>query len=348
MTVRVGFFGAGRMALSHVMALARVPDAELVAMCDVAPEQIERVPGAVRQRTAAAGDAVELSPPAAYSDPGRMLARERLDAVYICLPPAVRGDVELAVIEAGVPMLVEKPLALDLSIARTVLAGVRRRQLMAASGYQYRYATWAQRAVDELSGHVVGQAIATRFSRLPSSTSWYRRQEMSGGQLVETVTHQVDLLRLLAGEVRTVHAFGGIRAERTRAPEDDIFDAQSVALMFESGAVGTVACNLLSPHGNRWQVHIACEGKDVLLLGNRLQVVDAGGEREWPMDDHDPLMAESAAFVRAVAEGRPDLVRSTYESGVRTLAVTIAADRSERLGVPVDVAALIQEEVGLD
>jgi predicted dehydrogenase len=291
---------------------------------------------------------VDLPPPAAYSDPERMLARERLDAVYICLPPAVRGDVEMAVIEAGLAVLVEKPLALDLSIARTVLTGVRRRQLIAASGYQYRYSAWAQQAVEALAGQVVGQAIATRFSRLPSSTSWYKRQAQSGGQLVETVTHQVDLLRLLAGEVRTVYGLGAIRAERTRGPEDDIFDVQSVALRFESGAVGTLACNLLSPHGNRWQVHIACEGRDILLLGDRLRVVDAGGEQEWPMNDNDPLVAESAAFVRAVAEGRPELVRSTYESGVRTLAVTIAADRSERLGVPVDVAALLRDEVGLE
>ena len=50
-TVQVGFVGAGRMTLNHVMALARVPDAELVAMCDVVPEPIERIPSSVRRGT---------------------------------------------------------------------------------------------------------------------------------------------------------------------------------------------------------------------------------------------------------------------------------------------------------
>ncbi|MBO0702450.1 MAG: Gfo/Idh/MocA family oxidoreductase [Candidatus Dormibacteraeota bacterium] len=346
MTVRIAFVGAGRMAVNHVMALARVPDAELVAMCDVVPEQIQRVPAAVRQSTWASAGVSDLPQPAAYTDLERMLAQERPDAVYVCLPPAVRGEAEMKVIGAGLPVLVEKPLALDLSIARAVLNEIRQREVIAASGYQYRYASWAQKAVDALAGHVVGQATASRFSRLPS-LSWYRQQAQSGGQLIETVTHQVDLLRLLAGEVRTVSAFGAIRADRARGPEDDIFDVQSVALLFESGAVGTLACNLLSPT-HRWQVDIACEGLDVQLLGDRVRVVDDNGEREWPMDDHEPLLAESTAFVRAVAEGRPDLVRSTYESGVRTLAVTMAADRSERLGVPVDVPALLREELGLE
>ena len=120
----------------------------------------------------------------------------------------------------------------------------------------------------------------------------------SGGQVIETVTHQVDLLRLLAGEVRTVCAFGGIRSGRGRGPED-IFDVQSVAFLFESGAVGSLACNLLTPQRHQWQVDIAREGLDVELRGDRLRVVDQNGEQEWPMDDHEPLLAESTAFMRA-------------------------------------------------
>lgn len=346
MSVRVGFVGAGRMATDHVAALARVPGAEVVAMCDIVPGQVEAVPDAVRQRLTALGSDAEPPRPAAYTDVAGMVSRERLDAVYLCLPPAIRGDVETELVRAGVALLVEKPVALQLQIAGRVLAEVRQRGTIAASGYLYRYASWARRARELVGDRVVGQVISSRFARLPTRTGWYPHQSQSGGQLTETMTHQVDLLRLLAGEVRTVFGAGSIRRNGA-AGADDIFDVQSVALIFESGAVGSVSCNLLSPHRHQWQVRVACEGFD-LSIGHelRLRAFDGEGEIDEPMAG-DPLLEENAAFVQAVAEGRPELVKSTYENGVRTLAVTLAADRSERTGAPVDVPALLRDEAGL-
>lgn len=346
MTVRVGFVGAGRMATDHVAALARVPGAEVVAMCDVVPGQVEAVPEAVQRRLTAIGSDAVAPRPVAYTDFAGMVARERLDAVYLCLPPAIRGDVEVELVRAGVALLVEKPVALQLPIAGRVLAELRRRGTIAASGYLYRYASWARRARELVGDRVVGQVISSRFARLPSRIGWYPHQSQSGGQLTETMTHQVDLLRLLAGEVRTVFGAGAVRRGGATG-EDDIFDVQSVTLVFESGAVGNVSCNLLSPHRHQWQVRVACEGFD-LSIGHelRLRAFDAEGEIDEPMEG-DPLLEESAGFVQAVAEGRPELVRSTYENGVRTLAVTLAADRSERTGAPVDVPALLREEAGL-
>lgn len=347
MSVRVGFVGAGRMATDHVAALARVRGAEVVAMCDVVPGQVEAVPDAVRSRLGAMGSQAEPPRPVAYTDWSSMVARERLDAVYLCLPPAIRGDVEVELVRAGVALLVEKPVALQLPIAGRVLAEMRRRGTIAASGYLYRYSSWAKRARELVGDRAVGQVISSRFARLPTATGWYPHQSQSGGQLTETMTHQVDLLRLLAGEVRTV--FGaGARRRSGPAGADDIFDVQSVALVFESGAVGSVSCNLLSPHRHQWQVRVACEGFE-LSIGHelRLRAVDDQGEVEEPMAG-DPLLEESAAFVQAVAEGRPELIQSTYENGVRTLAVTLAADRSERTGAPVDVPALLRDGAGLE
>ncbi|HEX4211722.1 MAG TPA: hypothetical protein VIA06_00165, partial [Candidatus Dormibacteraeota bacterium] len=130
--------------------------------------------------------------------------------------------------------------------------------------------------------------------------------------------------------------------------EDDIFDVQSVALLFESGAAGTFTCNMLSPHRYRWGVSVTCEGFDLSFgQDQRLRVVEDESETDEPMEG-DPLLEESAGFVRAVAEGRPELVLSSYESGLRTLAVTLAADRSERNGQPIDIPTFLREEAGLE
>ncbi len=346
MTVRIGFVGAGRMATDHVAALARVPGAEVVAMCDLVPGQVEAVPDAVRQRLLAIGSDAQAPHPVAYTDFANMVTRERLDAAYVCLPPAIRGDVEVDLVRAGVALLVEKPVALQLRIAGRVLAELRQRETIAASGYLYRYASWAKRARELVGDRTVGQVITSRFARLPSRIGWYAHQSQSGGQLTETMTHQVDLLRLLGGEVRTVFGAGAVRRDGATGA-DDIFDVQSVALIFENGAVGSISCNLLTPHRHQWQVRVSCEGFD-LSIGHelRLRAFDGEVEIDEPMTG-DPLLDESAGFVQAVAEGRPELVRSTYENGVRTVAVTLAADRSERTGAPIDVPALLREEAGL-
>jgi hypothetical protein len=61
---------------------------------------------------------------------------------------------------------------------------------------------------------------------------------------------------------------------------------------------------------------------------------------EWPADT-DMMVREDRAFIQAVAAGRPELIKSDYADAVRTLAVTVANDRSARSGQPVDVRALL-------
>lgn len=348
MTVRVAFVGAGRMATAHVASLAALPQAEVVAMADVDPDAVDRVPENAAEEMARRELTGQAPTPVGYTDYAAMLRKEKPDAVYVVVPPAVRGEIELDLVRRGLPLLVEKPLALQLPIAGRILREIKEREVIAGSGYLYRYASWARRAKELIGDRPVGQATGNRFARYrPDAIRWYNRMSTGGGQLTETATHQVDLLLHLAGGVRTVFATGGSRRAGEWG-EDDIYDVQSVVFLFESGAVGGFTCNLLSPHRHSWEVRVDCEGFSLEFGASEvLRVVDDEGESEEPMEG-DPLLEESRGFVDAVAQGRPELVLSSYESGVRTLAVTLAADRSERTGRPVDVPALLRDEAGLE
>ncbi len=94
---RVGFIGAGIIANRHIGNLLAFEDVHVVAVTDL---QVERA------RVAAARCGAT-----AYTDYAEMLARERLDAVYVCVPPFAHGAPEDAAIERGLPFFVEKPLA---------------------------------------------------------------------------------------------------------------------------------------------------------------------------------------------------------------------------------------------
>jgi len=354
MSIRIGFIGVGGIAADHLINLLHIPEVEVIALCDLSLDRIQTTLQMVNQRLALAVSRSPGSPENAcidrlldavpYHDYRPMLRNEHLDAVYICLPPFAHGDPEEAVIASGLPMLVEKPVALDLSTAARILQGIRRKGLMAASGYQTRYTTHLQRAHELLSGRTIGMVVATRFGQTPT-TSWYHLQSKSGGQVIEMATHQIDMLRYLVGEVTTVYAAAATRINHTKQPEYDIFDVNCMTLTFENGAVGTFAVNFISGHGSPSEargLHIFCDGL-TLSLGTTLRAIFSERIEEIALDA-DALAAEDQAFVRAVGTRSPELLRSDYINGLRTLAVTIANDRSARSGHPVNVPQLLAAE----
>ena len=112
--------GAGAVAARHVRTLLAMDGVELAAVADPALER-------AKELAAEAGAS-------AYPNHMELLAAERLDAVYICVPPFAHGVPELAVIDAGLPMFVEKPVAID----RETAAEIAARLAGGAAGHLHR------------------------------------------------------------------------------------------------------------------------------------------------------------------------------------------------------------------
>src|SRR4051794_41771548 len=149
--VRVGMVGAGAVATRHAAAIARFSDAELVAVADPVPE---------RAATLAARYGA-----ASYDGHDRMLEHEELDAVYVCVPPYAHGPPELAVIEAGLPMFVEKPLAADLATAEMIATRVEAAGQATATGYHWRAMDTMERAAELVAACPVRLAPGPRLDR---------------------------------------------------------------------------------------------------------------------------------------------------------------------------------------
>jgi myo-inositol 2-dehydrogenase/D-chiro-inositol 1-dehydrogenase len=348
-TVRIGIIGTGGISRSHLVNLVCNPDVEVVGLCDIVAEQIDKTRQVVNRhvdKETEAGRSAKKLDAAAYSDYREMLRKEHLDGVYLCLPPYVHGDPEEAVIEAGIPVLIEKPVTLELPLAARILDGIRRKGLINASGYQLRYSPQIAKAKEILSGKTIGMAVAMRFGGTPG-TPWYTKQSTCGGQLVEQATHHVDQLRYLVGEVETVYASAALRINNKDNPEYDIFDVNCMTMAFANGVTANFANSLISGYGTPPEargVHVFADGVTVSLpLGRPLRVISAEGTQEFP-DSSSPMALEDAAFVEAIKTGDASLIKSDYLSGIRTLAVTIAGERSARTGKPVNVPALLEAE----
>jgi len=354
MALRIAFIGTGSIAVSHLRHLVRMDEAEIVALCDLSREQVESAKKLVLKNlkeqaiTPALLSRAEkmLNASVPYTDYQEMLGSEQLDAVYICLPPFAHGEPEQAVIKTGAHLFVEKPVGLDLKGSVQTLRQIQKSNVIAASGYQLRYAADIQTAKARLADKIIGMAVAMRFGKTPS-VSWYHKQSLSGGMLHEMATHEMDLLRNLVGDVESIFAQADTRINHHNNPDYDIFDVNCMTLRFKNGAVGNFSNNFISGIGapeNAQGVHVMADELSVSFVLKQGVHIRTPEGREAIPNPGDPMEAENKAFLKAVAENNSDLVLSSYENGVRTLATTIAADRSARIHEPVRVDEVIAEE----
>jgi myo-inositol 2-dehydrogenase/D-chiro-inositol 1-dehydrogenase len=320
-SVRVGFIGCGGIAQGHLRALHEHPHANVVAVCDVNRQAAER--------------AAERSGAEVYTAYQEMLEEGSLDAVYLCLPPFAHGEIELAVIERGLPFFVQKPVALDLATARRIATAARAKNLITCVGYQLRYYGATDVARAAITGHTVGVVNGYYWCGVGrGSRHWLVQRAKSGGQLVEQATHTLDMLRYLVGEIRSVYALQATRV----LDEIDCPDVNALALQFENGAVGTFSATWVLDTSD-WNLANVCEitydDRRLRWSPGGVTLTEAGKSR----DEKRPDESIDVAFIEAIRSGDRSLIRSDYDDAARTLALTLAADESARAGRPVDVVA---------
>lgn len=315
--IRVGFIGCGGIAHEYQARLDERRDrAAVVAYCDLDDSRAQAFAG---PRGAAA-----------YDDWRRMLDEARLDAVFCNVPPFARGEELAAAAEAGCAIFSTKPLGLELDGPRRTLAAIERAGVIDSVGYMFRYSgvtdELRRRLEDRRPTLLVGQV----YGGMPGG--WTASLALSGGQLVEQSTHVFDVLRLLGGETTEVYARGHAGAAPVDFP-----DSTAVTMTFEGGCVGSV----LSTTAVRkffWGVTVIAEDLhlDVVYDDWTVKGVDRG-ER---VDLHLPVAGyqeQVDAFLKAIEMGDPAPIRSSYRDGCRTLATTLAANRSLESGRPEPV-----------
>jgi myo-inositol 2-dehydrogenase / D-chiro-inositol 1-dehydrogenase len=318
MSVRAGLVGAGGGGARHARTLAALEDVELVGIADALPGACDALAAELGAR--------------AFDSVDRLL-RERPDAVWLCVPPFAHGDLELAVLGAGLPLFVEKPLAADPATAETVAEAVAAAGVPTATGYHWRHLDTVARARELLRGAPPRLVTVTWQDKVPPP-AWWRTTARSGGQVVEQATHVLDLARVLAGEVAEVHA----AAAPSSAPDRDVADATTAVLTFASGAVGTLAAACTLAAKGRAGIDVAADGVLVELTETSLRVSGADGVEETS-PAVDARHAVDRAFVD-VLSGRPappGLV--DYAEALRTHRLACAIAESARTGSPVRVPA---------
>ncbi len=318
--VKIGFIGCGGNANGHMNQLAGIEGARVVAVCDL---QAERAQSAAEKHNA--------DP---YTAHQALLERDDLDAVYLSLPVFAHGQPELDVIERGLPFLVEKPVAINMDIAREVEAAVANAGIITCVGYQLRYLGSTKITQQILQGRTINMVVGKYWCSTGHGdpNAWLRQMNKSGGQLVEQATHTIDMMRYMGGEVETVYAMQANRFLK----ETDCPDANSVALQFTSGAVGSLTATWA--YAGDWSnaniLDLLYEEELLNWNPSRVLVQEDG---EW-VDKTEPSPTIDEVFVDAVRSGDASSILSPYSDAVKTLAISLAANKSAEENRPIAIS----------
>jgi 1,5-anhydro-D-fructose reductase (1,5-anhydro-D-mannitol-forming) len=207
--IRAGIIGLGFMGGAHLRNWQALEGAGVVAVCDANP-----IGGTARQGNIDTGsDALDLDGVAVYSDVGEMLASETLDAVSIALPTHLHKAISIQCLEAGVHVLCEKPMALNVEDCDAMITAAARagKHLMVAHCIRFwpEYA-WVKKAVE---GGEYGDVVAADFSRLTyapvwADDSWLADPAKSGGIALDLHIHDLDFIQYLFGSPLGIRSVG--------------------------------------------------------------------------------------------------------------------------------------------
>ncbi|MFP4029032.1 MAG: Gfo/Idh/MocA family protein [Candidatus Brocadiia bacterium] len=331
MTTKVGFIGAGGIAGAHMPNVDARDDTEITAICDI--------------NESTAQDVAEQFDATPYTDYKAMLGAEDLDAAYVCLPPAAHGTIEMDLVEAGLPFMIEKPIHLDLEQAVSVAKAVEDNNLVTCVGYQARYAPQTDKTVSYVAEHPATLVEGWFVGGMPG-TAWWRQKDISGGQAVEQTTHIFDLSRRIVGDVESVCAYGSTGAMGD-IENYDIEDASIALLKFESGAVGHICSACVLNDGGMRQVGLKIHGRDYSVDYTYSSLALDSADEEWDEDYSGalgPAMKElDWTFLEAAETGDGSEIRCDYGEGLKSLALCLAVNRSMETGESVSPAEMLAE-----
>ncbi|UVI33185.1 Gfo/Idh/MocA family protein [Paenibacillus spongiae] len=321
--IKMALIGAGGWGLQHARILRDRADVDFCAIVGRQPE-----------RTLARAQAFGTN---GYTDIDEMLEKEQPDLVSICLPNQDHYETTLRVIQAGFPLLVEKPLVFDLKEADNLLSEAAKRNLFFAINFNHRYAKPVQLAREAILAGKLGDLTFASWRFGGEGTSSHPH-----ANLIETQCHGFDMLEYLCGPVDSVMAE---MTDMTGGGQRTIV----LALRFASGTVGSLIGTYDSSYAypdthrveldgtkGRAVIHDTVRRYTYHPRGSELgEVWEAGYFNDMDREFHRTFDKHVDALLAAFKAGERPPVHA--EAGMRALKIADAAIRSWKTGARVRV-----------
>lgn len=298
--LRMGVAGAGVMGRNHARVLTDIRDVTLTALFDPDP--------AVADGVAEVYGTTGVTTLEAFIETG-------LDAAVVATPNRTHADIGVALLEAGIHVLVEKPIAATVADAQRLIDAAQANQRVLMVGQVERFNPAVEAVKRAIQGEDVISIQITRVGPFPP-----RMGEV--GVVIDLAVHDIDIIRHLTGsEITEVQP----QLARTKAERED-----TALLQFRlaNGTIAHITTNWVTPYKTR-TLQVATKTKFIVADLMTRQVTEYFGQQpdgsystrgvmSWP---NEPLKKELEAFAHAIRTGETPAV--TGEDGLRNLEVAL-------------------------
>lgn len=340
--VKLAVVGAGLIGKRHIQHVLAEPSAQLSAVIDPTPVG----------ETIAKEASVKWFP--SFAD---MIAADRPDGIIVATPNPAHVQNGLEAVEAGIPALIEKPIADDIKSGEKLIAAAEAKGVPLLTGHHRRHNPVMHKAKEIIESGKLGRVLVVNamfWLFKPDDyfdISW--RRERGAGPVFLNLIHDVDNLRYLFGDVAAV------QARESNAVRGNAVEETAVILIeFKNGVLGTatVSDTVVAPWS--WEMtsgenpaYPKTEQSCYMIGGTHgslavpsLEVWRNPGNRSWwepfdqtriEVDDEDPLVLQIRQFCKVIRRDEPPLVSG--REGLETLRVVDAVKRSAATGERIEL-----------
>jgi predicted dehydrogenase len=328
--LRAALIGAGSMGRNHARVYAEMDDAELVAVADPDQESLNKIAQRHRVRT--------------YTDYHTMIDREQIDLISVVVPTEHHYAVARDTLGAGIPTLIEKPIAASVEEGTELIALSQARGVLLSVGHIERF----NPAIIALKGQIELGALGKVYQIHVRRIGPFPARIRDVGVVIDLATHDLDIMHYLTeSNVVRLHAEVG---RRLHTAHEDLLSA---VLRYENDIIGVLDINWLAPTKVRELSVIGERGmfvanyltQDLVLYENdsapqggnwhelAVMGVSEGRMIRFKVNKKEPLRQELDAFVAAVRAGGTAPVRG--EDALLALAVAQKLVESGTIGAPL-------------
>jgi len=339
--IRIAVAGAGLIGLRHIEEIQNNASCKLSAVVDPSPK---------------AADVARQAAVPLYRSLDELFAKHKPDGVVLATPNQLHVEQALECVRAGVPTLIEKPIAHTLAEGTRLCEAAERAGVKLLVGHHRRHSPILHKACEIVQSEMLGAIVGVIGSALFYKPDHYFddapwRREPGGGPILINMIHEVGNLRAIVGEIVAVQAFAST-ATRGFAVEDTV----AINLRFANGALGTFLLSDTAGSAKSWEqtsqenesyptypdedcyVIVGTNGS-LAIPTMRIKYYAGKEQRSWwkpfltrveKFERIDPLAAQIEHFVAVIRGDAEPLV--TARDGLQNLRVTDAIAEAARTG----------------
>ena len=301
--IRFGVVGCGAVSeIYHVPAIARCDGASLTALADAVPERAAEV-------------ARRFNAPTSVADHRQLVGK--VDAVLIATSNTTHAEIACHLLEQGVHVLCEKPMATTTADAERLFTAADRGGARLMAGHSRRFNPNLELAKALVAGgrigtlETVGAGLGSPYGSWPTRTDFRRQRNLSGGGvLLDLGIHLIDLAVWLGGGAKM------LRYEATDTLGWGVENDAEVELELPAGARAKLACSYthglnrtVRLRGSAGWIETSIDGApDVVFFGRDSRLCRRAGAQRMAVPETDPYTRQIAHFVDCLAHDRPFVV----------------------------------------